>query len=142
MRILRITLEPPRHLPPGGGGHIFNDMVEGSQSKLDAVFHALSDSTRRAMLGRIAMRARTVTELAEPFQMSLAAASKHIKVLESAGLLKRSVRGRVHLCSLDPEPLAEARNWLRFYEQFWSERLDAMEAVIRKIEGPGESSDE
>jgi len=85
------------------------------------------------MLGRVAVSARTVSELAEPFQMSLAAASKHIKVLENAGLLKRTVHGRIHICSLDPRPLAEARNWLRFYEQFWSGRLDAMDAVIQKI---------
>ncbi len=77
-------------------------MVDISQNKLDMIFHALGDETRRRMLADLAGGERTVGELAEPFTMSLAAASKHIKVLESAGLIRREVKGRTHLCRLDP----------------------------------------
>jgi DNA-binding transcriptional ArsR family regulator len=106
-------------------------MVEQSSEPLDSVFHALADPTRRAMLASLAARERTVSELAEPFSMSLAAASKHVKTLERAGLVRRTVQGRTHICRLDPEPLAEAHEWLSFYERFWNERLDALEALLR-----------
>jgi DNA-binding transcriptional ArsR family regulator len=106
-------------------------MVEQSSEPLDSVFHALADPTRRAMLASLAARERTVSELAEPFSMSLAAASKHVKTLERAGLVRRTVQGRTHICRLDPEPLADAHEWLRFYERFWNERLDALEALLR-----------
>ena len=109
-------------------------MVEQSSEPLDSVFHALADPTRRAMLASLAAREHTVSELAEPFSMSLAAASKHVKTLERAGLVRRTVQGRTHICRLDPEPLAEAHEWLRFYERFWNERLDALEALLRRPE--------
>jgi DNA-binding transcriptional ArsR family regulator len=105
-------------------------MVEQQSSRLDAVFHALADPTRRAMLQHLASREHTVTQLAEPFDMSLAAASKHVKVLERAGLVKRTVQGRTHICRLAPEPLASAQEWLRFYERFWNARLDALERAL------------
>lgn len=98
---------------------------------LDAVFHALGDATRRRMLAELADGERTVGELAAPFEMSLAAASKHIRVLEKAGMVRREVRGRTHLCRLDPGPLASAHEWLSFYERFWSGRLDALERLLR-----------
>lgn len=98
---------------------------------LDAVFHALADPTRRAMLARLATGERSVGELAAPFAMSLAAASKHVKTLEAAGLLARRVEGRTHRCRLDPAGLARAGHWLRRYERFWGERLDALDAVLR-----------
>ncbi len=97
---------------------------------LGGVFRALADPTRRAIVKRLAQRDRTVTELAEPFKMSLAAISKHVKVLESAGLLRRTVSGRTHTCRLDPAPLAVARQWLEYYEGFWSDRLDALEQAL------------
>jgi DNA-binding transcriptional ArsR family regulator len=84
------------------------------------------------MLRELASGERTVSQLAEPFAMSLAAASKHIKVLESAGLIRREVRGRIHLCRLDPGPLASAHQWLSFYERFWTGRLDVLEQLLRK----------
>jgi len=87
------------------------------------------------MVGRLAQGAHTVSELAEPFQISLAAASKHIKVLEHAGLLKRDVQGRVHWCSLDPAPLRGVQDWLRFYDQFWTGRLDTLDDVIKNLGG-------
>ncbi|MEA2862471.1 MAG: hypothetical protein QOC84_427 [Bradyrhizobium sp.] len=83
------------------------------------------------MLRDLAEGERTVGQLAKPFAMSLAAASKHIKVLESAGLIRREVRGRTHLCRLDPGPLASAHQWLGFYERFWAGRLDVLERLLR-----------
>jgi DNA-binding transcriptional ArsR family regulator len=107
-------------------------MVELHTPQLDAVFHALGDPTRRRMLRQLADGERTVGQLAEPFAMSLAAASKHIKALEHAGLLRREVRGRTHVCRLDPGPLASAHEWLSFYERFWSGRLDVLERLLRQ----------
>src|SRR5712672_3461096 len=106
-------------------------MVELESPHLGPVFHALSDYTRRRMLVELASGERTVGQLAEPFAMSLAAASKHIKALENAGLIRREVRGRTHLCRLDPGPLASAHQWLSFYERFWSDRLDVLERLLR-----------
>jgi DNA-binding transcriptional ArsR family regulator len=114
-------------------------MVE-LDSQLDTIFHALGDATRRHMLRALMQGERTVTELAEPFAMSLAAASKHIKALEKAGLIRRDVRGRTHMCRLDPGPLADAHQWLGVYERFWSGRLDALEALLRGGEAPSSPS--
>ncbi|MFC7287256.1 ArsR/SmtB family transcription factor [Herminiimonas glaciei] len=105
-------------------------MVELNSEKLDAVFNALSDPTRRRMLRLLADGERTIGELAAPFDMSFAGASKHVKALEHAGLISRSVQGRTHLCSLEAAPLAAAEDWLRFYQGFWSERLDALEREL------------
>ncbi len=101
---------------------------------LDRVFRALGDPTRRAMLGRLSRQEHTVGELAEPFDISLAAASKHIKTLEQAGLVKRTVRGRTHYCRLNPKPLADADEWLRSYERLWTKRLAALQAFLRHPE--------
>ena len=98
---------------------------------MDSVFHALAHGARRDMLWRLAARELTVGELAAPLAMSLAAASKHIKVLERAGLVQRTVDGRRHVCRLEPAPLASAVQWLRFYERYWPERLDALEELYR-----------
>src|SRR3954462_7567546 len=100
--------------------------------QLDTVFHALGDSTRRQMVRELADGERTVSQLAEPFAMSLAAASKHIKALENAGLIRREVRGRTHLCRLEPGPLASAHEWLSFYDRFWTGRLDVLERLLRE----------
>ena len=107
-------------------------MVELQTFELGSVFHALSDSTRRSMLLELASGERTVGQLAQPFAISLAAASKHIKVLESAGLIQREVRGRAHLCRLDPGPLETAHEWLSFYERFWTTRLDILDRLLRE----------
>ena len=106
-------------------------MVELEAPQLDTVFHALGDATRRHMLRALAGGERTVGQLAEPFSISLQAASKHIKALEKAGLVRREVHGRTHLCRLDPGPLASARQWLNFYERFWTDRLDVLERLLR-----------
>jgi DNA-binding transcriptional ArsR family regulator len=105
-------------------------MVEQDTSRLDAVFHALGDATRRRMLRDLAGGERSVGQLAEPFAISLAAASKHIKALEGAGLIRREIRGRTHLCRLEPGPLASAQRWLAFYERFWTGRLDELERLL------------
>ena len=107
-------------------------MVESGTLQLNSVFHALGDPTRRRMLRDLAGGERTVSELAEPFTISLAAASKHIKVLESAGLLRREIRWRTHVCRLEPGPLAQAYEWLDFYERFWTGRLDDLERLLRE----------
>ncbi|TIQ53096.1 MAG: helix-turn-helix transcriptional regulator [Mesorhizobium sp.] len=117
-------------------------MVELETPQIDAVFHALGDATRRRMLRDLAGGERTVSQLAEPFAMSLAAASKHIKALENAGLIRREVRGRTHLCRLEPGPLASAHQWLGFYERFWANRLDVLERLLREEDArkaPGDS---
>jgi DNA-binding transcriptional ArsR family regulator len=106
-------------------------MVELSAPRLDALFHALGDATRRRMLRDLAAGERSVGQLAEPFSISLAAASKHIKALENAGLIQREVRGRTHLCRLDPGPLASAHEWLGQYERFWNARLDTLAQLLR-----------
>lgn len=98
---------------------------------MDDVFQALSDPTRRAMLRDLASGARAVGDLAAPHPMSLAAASRHIKVLEAAGLLRREVTWRTHICHLEPAPLARAYQELGFFEQFWTERLNVLEQLLR-----------
>ena len=109
-----------------------NHMVELQAAQLDAVFHALGDATRRRMLRELADgEERTVSQLAAPFAISLQAASKHLKVLEKAGMVRREVRGRAHHCRLDPGPLATAHEWLAFYERFWTGRLDVLERLLR-----------
>ncbi|MFU0507624.1 ArsR/SmtB family transcription factor [Pseudaminobacter sp. NGMCC 1.201702] len=105
-------------------------MVELETSQLNSIFHALGDATRRRMLRELAGGELTVSQLAEPFAISLAAASKHIKALEHAGLIRREVHGRTHLCRLDPGPLASAHQWLGFYERFWTDRLNVLERLL------------
>jgi DNA-binding transcriptional ArsR family regulator len=107
-------------------------MVEHQPERLSSIFKALSDTTRREMLARLSQEPLTISALAEPFDMSLAAASKHIRVLENAGLISRRIAGRVHVCSLDAQALRAADDWLRTYERFWTERLDALERALRQ----------
>ena len=89
------------------------------------------------MLDDLAERPRTVSELASPHAMSLAGASKHIQVLERAGLIRREIRGRVHLCRINPAPLHAGMDWIRHYERFWNARLDALEAALQEHDGSG-----
>lgn len=111
-------------------------MVEQETPPLNAIFHALGDATRRQILRELARGERTVGQLAEPFNISLAATSKHIKVLENAGLIRREVRWRTHVCYLDPGPLASAHEWLSFYERFWTDRLGMLERLLREEKTP------
>jgi DNA-binding transcriptional ArsR family regulator len=105
-------------------------MVDDQES-LDTLFRAIADPTRRAMLRELAAGPRTVGELAAPYDITLAGASKHIQMLERAGLIRREVQGRVHTCSLDARPLHAGAEWLRHYERFWNRKLDALESLLK-----------
>lgn len=107
-------------------------MVEYRNGKLNRTFAVLGDPTRRAILLRLREGASTVTELAEPFDMSLNAVSKHIRALEDAGLIRREIRGREHHCFLDATPLRDAVEWMLEYRRFWDTRLDALDAFLRR----------
>lgn len=113
---------------------MFNEMVKYTAVPLDTIFSALADSTRRAILSRLAQGPATVTEIAEPFDISLPAVSKHLRVLERAGLLIRQKKGRVHTCHLNATPLREASGWLAMYEQFWEGQLDSLAQFLEKTE--------
>jgi DNA-binding transcriptional ArsR family regulator len=115
-------------------------MVEYTK-QLDNTFHAVSDPTRRAILKMLSERQARVTEIAKSFPHSLNAISKHLKVLEQAGLIRREIKGRDHICQLDPAPLQKASDWFEAYRQFWEERLDAMERYIIINRKPRKSRD-
>jgi DNA-binding transcriptional ArsR family regulator len=99
--------------------------------QLNATFHALADPTRRAMLVRLSRGEQSIAALAEPFDMSLWGAVKHVKVLEAAGLVARRKVGRSQLCRLRPAPLNQANRWLQQWERLWTSRLDHLEALIK-----------
>jgi DNA-binding transcriptional ArsR family regulator len=100
--------------------------------ELDAVFSALADPTRRAIVARLAEGEASVSDLAAPFDMSLVAVSKHLRVLEHAGLLDHHKRGRVRYCRLSPAPLRDADDWLARYRVFWHTRLDSLAAHLAR----------
>ncbi|HUO81810.1 MAG TPA: metalloregulator ArsR/SmtB family transcription factor [Gammaproteobacteria bacterium] len=106
-------------------------MVDYASAQLDAVFHALADPTRRAMLRSLTDQDQSISELAAPFDMSLEAVSKHVKVLERAGLVQRTVQGRTHLCRLDARPMHGGLEWMRHYERFWNRRLDRLDDLLQ-----------
>lgn len=99
--------------------------------RLDATLAALADPTRRAILARLALGEARVTAVAEPFSISLNSVSKHIRVLEGAGLIRRRIEGREHFLSFNPKPMDEAADWIERHRRFWSRRLDALEAALR-----------
>ena len=101
-----------------------------SSRQLDSIFGALSDATRRAILEELAHGERTVGELAEPFDISRPAISKHLRVLERAGLVQRTPEGRISRCALDATPLREAADWVEHYRAFWEGRLDALSRYL------------
>ena len=100
------------------------------EARLDSVFHALSDSTRRSILRDVSAEEKTVTAIAEPYNVSLAAVSKHLKVLERAGLVRREKRGSFQYVRTNAMPMKEAERWLVYYEKFWNQRLDALEQLL------------
>lgn len=116
-------------------------MTQAEAEFLDRAFAALADPTRRAILGRLAIREAGVTELAEPFEMSLPAVSKHLKVLERAGFITRSREAQWRYCRLEPAPLKRVADWVGQYKRFWDEsyeRLDEyLEDLKRKTEQEG-----
>lgn len=107
-------------------------MVEQTQELLDAVFKALADPTRRAMLATLAKGERTVGELAAPHEMSFAGASKHVAVLEQAGLVTRRIEGREHRIALEARAMRPAARFLDAYRRFWTARLDDLEAALER----------
>lgn len=100
------------------------------EKRLDSTFRALADPTRRGMLANLALGDKSIGELAEPLHMSFAGASKHVKVLEDAGLVARRKHGRNQIIRLEAKPLEEAERWLRQWEKFWNVRLDRLQALV------------
>ena len=107
-------------------------MVNYKEHQLNLIFSALSDPTRRAMIARLRETEMSVAELSKPFDMTKSAITKHVKILENAGLLKRRISGRVHHCRLEAQALQEANEWLQFYESFWNDKLDALEVFLKE----------
>lgn len=104
------------------------------QDHLSTAFAALADPTRRAILARLASGETSVTELAEPFQMSLPAVTKHLKVLERAGLISRGRQAQWRPCKLEAQPLRDAAGWMEQYRQFWDERIDRLENYLIELQ--------
>ena len=115
-------------------------MVKSNAARLDSIFHALSDSTRRSILRDISAREKTVSEIAKPYRISLAAVSKHLKVLESAELIARERRGSFQIVRLNPTPLRPAEEWLAYYQKFWERQLDALQHFLEGEEHERASS--
>jgi DNA-binding transcriptional ArsR family regulator len=113
---------------------IFNHMVEYNSKMLDRTFGALADPTRRRILAQLAKGNECVTDLARPHAMSLAAVSKHLIVLERAGLVKRRRNGRVHSLALQARPMKEAQAWIDRYRKFWEANLDQFEKYLDKLQ--------
>ena len=107
-------------------------MINYIDMKLDATFGALADPTRRAILARLALGEASVGELAEPFDISLPAVSKHLRVLEEAGFLNREKHGRVHRCRLDAAPMQSASDWIEVYRRFWEGQLDSLARYLEE----------
>jgi DNA-binding transcriptional ArsR family regulator len=105
--------------------------------RLSDTFAALADPTRRAILARLALGETNVTDLAEPFDMSLPAVSKHLKVLERAGLIARGREAQWRPCRLEPEPLKAVDSWLEDYRRLWEERFDRLDEYLKKLQGKG-----
>lgn len=117
---------------------LFNLMVKDKSDPLSGVFSALADPTRRAILARLALGETSVGDLAKPFDMSLPAVSKHLKVLEGAGLLLRERQGRTHLLQINAGPMREAAGWIDQYRQFWEASLDALADYLERIKAGSE----
>src|SRR3954469_19195171 len=104
--------------------------MRSTDDRLDHLFGALSDRTRRKMVARLARAPATIGELAEPFAMSLPAVSKHVRVLERAGLVRRTIDGRIHRCALERKRLKSANEWIERYTAFWDDTLDALATFV------------
>ena len=114
--------------------YIFNHMVKCSPRLLDRTFGALADPTRRRILANLAEGERCVTDLAKPHRMSLPAVSKHLRVLEKAGLIRRHRNGRVHRLKLDAAPMKEAQQWIEEYRRFWEESFDRLDDYLKELQ--------
>ena len=111
-------------------------MMPTTEADLDRIFQALSDSTRRSILSRVAAMELSISDIATPYDLTFAAVSKHLKVLEQAHLIGRRKDGSFQMISLNPEALKSADQWLRFYQQFWSARLGALKDLLEEKEKP------
>ena len=109
-----------------------NSTANSHSARLDSVFHALSDPTRRSILRDVAKREKTVSQIAGPYPVSLAAVSKHLKVLERAELITREKRGSFQIVRLNAKPMKQAERWLVYYEKFWNQRLDALHNLLQQ----------
>ncbi len=109
-------------------------VARSQASRLDCVFHALSDATRRSILRDVATGEKTVGQIAQPYPVSLAAVSKHLKVLEAARLIHREKKGSFQLVRINAAPMKEAGRWLAYYEKFWNQQLDALEDLLEREE--------
>lgn len=109
--------------------------------QLSTTFAALADPTRRAILARLASGETSVTELAKPFEMSLPAVTKHLKVLQRAGLITQGRRAQWRPCRLDAQPLREVANWVEPYRRFWEERLDRLDDYLRELQTKEKADD-
>jgi DNA-binding transcriptional ArsR family regulator len=114
-------------------------MVKYAPRRLDEVFGALADPTRRRILEHLAQGDHCVTDLAKPYDMSLPAVSKHLRVLEEAGLIRRQRNGRVHRLKLEAKPLQQAAQWIEEYRVFWEGTLDSLANYLEKTEKPTET---
>jgi DNA-binding transcriptional ArsR family regulator len=112
-------------------------MVNHHEESLDLIFKALGDQTRRRLLGDLSSSERSISELAGPLKMTLPAVTKHVRVLERAGLVRRSKRGRTHYLRLDPAPLAEAHGWLEVYRGLWNEQFDKLDLYLARKKSRG-----
>ncbi len=110
--------------------------MQQATNNLDQVFFALSDGTRRAILSRLTQGTTTIGELGEPFEMSSPAISKHMKILEKAGLIERRIKGRQHHCTLATGALKTAEDWINFHRKFWESRLDALQDLLTNQKSP------
>src|ERR1700693_609700 len=127
-------------LDKNSGVTILNHMVKYSEAVLDSTFAALSDVTRRGILARLVQGETSVSELAAPYKMSLPAVSKHLRVLEDAGLVTRHKDGRVHRCRLLAEPMKDAAEWIERYRQFWEHQFDALADYLEQESRKEEAS--
>jgi DNA-binding transcriptional ArsR family regulator len=110
--------------------------------RLSSTFSALADPTRRALLARLALGETSVNELAKPFDMSLPAVSKHLKVLESAGLISRGRDAQWRPCKLEAAPLEEAATWIEYYRKFWEASFDRLDAYLQRLQAGGDDDDD
>ncbi|HYI26081.1 MAG TPA: metalloregulator ArsR/SmtB family transcription factor [Thermomicrobiales bacterium] len=117
-------------------------IADTNEKELDAIFHALADPTRRAILSRLATGEATVNELAEPFSISLPAISRHLKVLEAAGLISRGRDAQYRPCRLEPAPLKDAQDWIGRHQAAWAERFDRLDDYLQRLQEPGSTTHE
>jgi len=124
-------------LTADAGGFIVNQMVKFSSSSLNRTFAALADPTRRRLLEQLAGGEHCVTDLARPYAMSLPAVSKHLRVLEKAGLVRRRRHGRVHSLALEAAPMQAAEAWISEYRRFWEESFDRLDVYLKQLQTKG-----